>query len=131
MNFTALTNASLAIHIHLAAVALAITLTIAIFYLRKGTSLHKLCGRIWVAGMAMTALSSFWISTGGFLFGFSFIHLISVYVLVQLFRAIRAAKLGRIFEHKYAMLSIVWGGLVVAGFLSFLPGRIMFRLFFT
>ena len=131
MNTAALTDATLAIHIHVVAVLLAITLTIVIIFLRKGTPIHKICGRIWVAGMAITALSSFWISTGGFFYGFSLIHLISVFVLIQLYRAIRAARLGRIMEHKATMLSMVWGGLVVAGVLSFLPGRIMFRLFFS
>ena len=131
MNLDPLFAASLAVHIHMAAVALAIVLTILIFRLRKGTRLHKTCGRIWVAGMALTAISSFWITSGGSLFGFSGIHLISVFVLVQLYRAIRAARLGQITAHKRAMISMVWGALVVAGAFTFLPGRLMFQLFFS
>jgi len=61
---------------------------------------------------------------------FSFIHLISVFVLVMLPVAVWQARTGRISGHRRSMQGIFLGGLVIAGALTFVPPRIMGRMIF-
>nr|WP_281419558.1 DUF2306 domain-containing protein [Falsiroseomonas tokyonensis] len=88
----------------------------------KGGGRHRAMGWVWVALMAVVALSSFWIATRGHL---SWIHLISGWVLLLLPIAVLAARRGRIRSHRRAMASLFLGGLIIAGGFTLLPGRIM------
>ncbi|MFK7836571.1 MAG: DUF2306 domain-containing protein [Sulfitobacter sp.] len=128
MRLDPLLNASPVIQFHTALAVAAIALTLAIFSLRRGTRLHKSLGRIWVVAMALVAISSFGISQLRMIGPLSPIHLLSVYVLVQLFFAIRAARQGDIARHQSIMRGMVWGALVVAGAFTFLPGRTLFEV---
>ncbi|MEP5730593.1 MAG: DUF2306 domain-containing protein [Sulfitobacter sp.] len=128
MTFDPILNASPVIQLHTAFALAAVLLTFAIFRLERGTRIHKTLGRIWVLSMALVALSSFWISEIQILGRFSPIHLLSVFVLVQLFFAVRAARRGDIQRHRRIMRGMVWGALVVAGAFTFLPGRTMFQI---
>ena len=129
MQFNLLFEQTLAVQIHVACVSVAIAGVITVLILRKGTKLHKALGRIWVTAMALTALSSFWINEIDHFFGFSAIHLISIYVLTGLVRGIVYARKGNISAHKKTMYSITFGGLVIAGGFTFLPGRLMNEIF--
>lgn len=129
MDFTPLTHASLAIKIHMVAVLIAVLLIIAIWRSRKGSRLHRIVGRIWVGAMVLTALSSFWIQEIDQFMGFSFIHLISIFVLVNCYRGVRFARMGNIAAHKSAMKGMAFGGLGIAGAFTFLPGRLMHQMF--
>jgi uncharacterized membrane protein len=61
--------------------------------------------------------------------GYSPIHLLSIFVLVQLGRGIYFAKQNNIKKHRKCMLSTYIGGLVIAGVFTFMPGRLMFKVF--
>lgn len=87
--------------------------------LRKGTSTHRLFGRLWVVLMTSTALISFGIRSSGH---FSAIHLLSVTALVGLAAAIYAVMRGNIKAHRRGMTS-TYISLVVAGAFTLLPGR--------
>ena len=128
MTLSPILNASIAVQIHVVAVLIAITATIFIFTRAKGTGQHRIGGYIWVASMAVTALSTFWIHGLNTFTGFSIIHLISVFVLVELVRGLRHIRRGKVSAHRKTMTGMVWGGLVVAGGLSFLPGRVMYTV---
>jgi len=87
--------------------------------LPKGTSSHRIFGRLWVVLMAVTALVSFGIRTSG---QFSWIHLLSVTALVGLVAAIYAAIRGNIRAHRRGMTA-VYVSLVIAGIFTLLPQR--------
>jgi uncharacterized membrane protein len=128
MTLDPLLNAAPVIQIHTAMALGAVLLTIAIFTAKRGTKLHKVLGRFWVAMMALVAMSSFWILELKIWGNFSPIHLISVYTLVQLVRAVHAARKGEIARHQGIMKGLVFGALIVAGAFTFLPGRTMYEV---
>lgn len=128
MTLAPLTNAPAVIQIHVAFAALVVVLTTCIFSLAKGSPLHRVMGWMWVASMAVIAISSFWIHTIRLVGPFSPIHLLSVFVLYALFSGVRAARGHRVRDHKRTMQSMVFFGLIVAGGFTFLPGRIMHQV---
>ncbi|KIN63807.1 putative membrane protein [Sulfitobacter noctilucicola] len=128
MNFAPLTTAAIAVQIHACLAFFAVALTIAIFSIPRGSRLHRWFGWTWVLMMVGVALSSFWIFEIRLIGPFSPIHLLSAYVLVQLVFAVRAARAGRIQEHRKSMKGMVFGALVVAGAFTFLPGRVMYQV---
>jgi len=80
--------------------------------------------------MAAVAVSSFW-STGIAGEGrFSWIHGLSVFTLVTLVLAVRAARRGQIRRHQLGMIAIYIGALLVTGLFTLLPGRIMHQVVF-
>lgn len=129
MNPTPFTNADTILQVHILLSACAIILTISIFALPKGSKHHRLMGRTWVAVMAGIAISSFWIHELRLIGPFSPIHLLSLYVLWNLVGGVRAARAGRIAEHKRTMQSMAITALFVTGAFTFLPGRVMHQIF--
>lgn len=100
-----------------------------ILSLRKGDRLHRTAGWTWVVLMLATAVSSLFIVglNGDY---WSIIHLISGWVLVSLPLAVWAARRHRVKVHGRAMTGMFVGGSLVAGAFTFLPGRLMWNLFF-
>lgn len=129
MTLTPLFNATPVIQIHTALAVFAVALTIAIFTIRRGSPAHRILGWIWVLSMAGVALSSFWISDIRLIGPFSPIHLLSVFVLLQLVSAVRAARSGQVQRHRQTMRGLVFGALIGAGAFTFLPGRVMYQIF--
>ena len=102
-----------------------------LFFLPKGTSVHKLVGRLWVSSMAVVALSSFFIHEIR-LFGlFSPIHLLSVMTLCFLYLGVRAARTSQIIRHRKIMTNSYVLALIVTGLFTLLPGRLMHQIFFS
>ncbi|WP_291049255.1 DUF2306 domain-containing protein [Hyphomonas sp.] len=96
----------------------------------KGRAMHRTLGYVWVAAMAITAISSFFlqsINPGGF----SLIHALSAWTMIVLPMGLAAARRKNISKHRKEMTGLFVGGLVVAGLFSFLPGRLMWHLFFA
>ena len=95
----------------------------------KGTTAHRVIGWTWVVAMAVTAVSSLFIRqiNGG---AFSFIHLLSGWTIIALPMAVYAARRHRVLAHRRGMTGMFVGGLIVAGLLTFLPGRLMYQVFF-
>ncbi len=119
-----------AIQIHVAAALATVILTVLIFTRARGTQAHRVLGWSWVAAMAVVAASSFGIYSFQLLGPFSPIHALSLFVLVSLVTGVRAARGRRIAEHRRTMLWMVWGGVVVTGLFTLLPGRIMHGVLF-
>ena len=95
----------------------------------KGRAMHRTLGYVWVAAMAVTAISSFFlqsINPGSF----SFIHALSAWTMIVLPMGLAAARRKNIAKHRKEMTGLFMGGLLVAGLFSFLPGRLMWHLFF-
>lgn len=123
MTLQPLLEASLPIQIHTVTAVAALVLGALVLRGRKGTRGHRAAGRVWMALMVVTALSSFFINGFQVIGPFSPIHLLSVVILVSAPRAIAAARAGRIDEHRSTVRGM-YAGLVIAGLLTLLPGRL-------
>lgn len=121
MSLAPLLNASFAIQLALGLVQ---------FARRKGTFSHRTFGWIWVVLMLVVAISSFWIHDIKLWGIWSPIHILSGVTLVSLPLAVWMARTHRVTAHRYWMLGIFAGALVIAGIFTFVPGRIMHAVFF-
>jgi len=95
---------------------------------KKGTVQHKLLGRIWVVMMLIICFTSFWIKEvmpNGRFGGYSPIHLLSIFVIIQIFLGVYFAKVGNISKHKNCMTYTYIGGLIIVGGFTFSPGRLL------
>ncbi len=117
------------VKLHIAAATVAFVIGCIIMLRPKGSGFHKTFGWAWVIAMGVTAISSFFI-TGLNGDKLSFIHLISGWTVVSLPMAIFAIRNKRVMIHRRAMTGLFVGGLLIAGALTFLPGRLMYQLFF-
>ena len=124
MTFEPLLDAPTAIQIHVAAVVPAALLGAYLLVRPKGTPRHRLLGKIWLTLMAVAALSSFFIHQINVFYGFSPIHVLSIFVLFGCWRAIANARKRNIEAHKRIVRGLYLGGIVGAGAFTFLPGRI-------
>jgi len=128
--FAPLLQSGWLIIVHAFAAMLAIALGGMQLTLKKGSALHRHMGRVWVTLMAVVAISSFGIHHIRMLGPFSIIHLLSAYTLYALWQSVVAARSGRIKDHKKDMLQLYVLALIVTGFFTFLPGRIMHQVIF-
>ncbi|MCC2610618.1 DUF2306 domain-containing protein [Neorhizobium petrolearium] len=131
MNLQPLLDSPLAVQIHVAAVLPAAVLGAYILVNHKGTPAHRLLGKIWMALMVITSFSSFFIHEINLFYGFSPIHLLSIFVLVGVWRAISAARAHNIRAHKASVIGMYIGGIVGAGLFTLIPGRIMNAVVFS
>ena len=110
---------------HTIAALAAVALGAAMFLAGKGTFLHRIAGRSWVALMLAVAVTSFWIKSGP---SYSWIHGLSVAVIFLLGLAVWFAISRRIERHRRLMVGIYAGALGVAGMFTLLPYRLLGRL---
>ena len=136
MNWDVFTKlSSLQIQLHWATVSIAFFIGITIFVMRKGTSIHKALGRIFVLLMFVTSGAAFFIRSGrienpGLFEGFTPIHLfIPLTVLGSIWGVINIRR-GNVRGHASTMIGVFMGALIIAGVFTFLPGRRMHLLFF-
>jgi uncharacterized membrane protein len=114
--------------VHTFAATAALFLGAAVLFLRKGTALHKMLGRIWAATMMIVAAIS--LTMTGFNPGhFSAVHLLSLLTLLNIPYAIWMRRRGNIRAHAIAMSSN-YVGLLIAGAFTLVPGRIMHDVMF-
>jgi uncharacterized membrane protein len=130
MSLAPLLDAAPAIPIHAFAAMAAFALGLVQFAAPKGTLPHRTLGWIWVALMALVALSSFWVHTIRLVGPWSPIHLLSIFTLVMLPLAVWKAHTHQVTAHRRAMIFIFAGALVIAGLFTLVPGRIMHRVVF-
>lgn len=125
MQIQPLLDAPLAVQIHVATVVPAAFVGAAMLLARKGTPLHKATGRVWVALMVATALSSFFIHELRVIGDFSPVHLLSLVTLNSCAVIVWSARTGRFDVHRKTVLSLYWGGVGLAGAFTLMPGRVM------
>jgi uncharacterized membrane protein len=130
MSLAPLLDAAPAIPLHAFAAMAAFALGIVQFAAPKGTLPHRTLGWIWVALMAVVAISSFWIHQIRLFGPWSPIHLLSIFTPVMLVLGVFYARRHKVRGHKITMISIFAGALVVAGLFTFVPGRIMHAVVF-
>jgi uncharacterized membrane protein len=119
--------------LHLGAATLALILGPFAIYRRRRDAAHRVIGYAWVTAMMATALSSFALDAVilHVAFGFGAIHLLALWVLVQVTLGVRDARRGRIAPHRGRMAGLYWQGLTVAGLLTLLPGRVLNEVLFA
>jgi len=130
MTLQPLWSAPLTIQIHAFAAMSAFVIGGLQLLLPKGTPLHRSIGWVWVVTLCLVAVSSFGISTIRQFGPFSWIHLLSIFVLVMLPWGVLAARSGKISLHRSIMRGTFIGALVVAGFFTLAPGRIRHAVIF-
>jgi uncharacterized membrane protein len=134
MTLEPLLHAPLAVQIHVATVVPAFLIgTYLIFVSRKGARHHRVLGYIYLILMTITAIAALFvhaITPNSPFFGLSPIHLFVPLTLFGVVGALRGAWSHNIRQHKRAMLGVYIGGLLIAGSLAFMPGRIMHTVTF-
>ncbi len=117
--------------LHLGSILVATILTPVMLLRRKGDGRHRRLGTIWVGAMLLTAVTSLFFSTrvpggwGVFTGDFSVIHILSVFVLIQVPRIVVAARAHDRVGHERGVRGIVIGALLIAGFFTFPFGRML------
>lgn len=117
--------------LHLFTVVIATVLTPIQLLRPKGSANHRVLGYIWAGSMFLTAATSLTFksgkpgSMGVFSGDFSFIHILSVIVLIQVPRLIIAARKHDRAAHESGVRGIVIGALLIAGFFTFAFNRML------
>jgi uncharacterized membrane protein len=114
-----------AVNVHIAAVLAAMPLGVVQLVAPKGTFNHRTLGYLWCALLVLAAMSSFAIQLdpeGGVTLIHAISSLFSVATLILIPLVIHFGRTGRAKAHRRALLGIFFF-LLLAGILSFLPGR--------
>jgi uncharacterized membrane protein len=130
INLAPLLNALPPIPLHAFAAMAAFVLGVAQLAAPKGTLPHRTLGWIWVLLMAVVAVSSFWIHQIRLVGPWSPIHLLSIFTLVMLPLGVWRAHRHDVNAHRWTMIGIFTGALVIAGLFTLVPGRIMHAVVF-
>jgi uncharacterized membrane protein len=130
MTLAPLLHASPVIQIHAFATFAAMGLGGVQLALPKGSPRHRAFGYVWVGLMVLIAFSSLFIHTIRLWGPFSAIHLLSLWVLIIMPLAAWRASTGRMPGHRRIMQSTYVFALIVTGFFTLYPGRIMYQVFF-
>ena len=130
MSLAPLLNASPTIQLHAFAAMAAFALGVVQLSAPKGTLPHRTIGWIWVSLMLVVSISAFFIHTIRLWGPWSPIHLLAIFTLIMLPLAVLPARRHDVARHKWAMISIFTGALVIAGAFTLLPGRIMHAVVF-
>jgi len=134
MTLAPLLHAPLPVQIHAATVIPGFFIgTWQIFLSRKGARPHRAIGYLYLALMTVTAIAALFIHQvmpNSPFFGLSPIHIFVPITLFGVAAALYGAWTHNIRAHRGAMIGTYIGGLLIAGTLAFLPGRIMHSVAF-
>nr|WP_083332787.1 DUF2306 domain-containing protein [Hyphomonas sp. Mor2] len=125
-----LISASFAVQVHVVGALASFGIGLVLLSAPKGFRLHKTLGWTWVFSMAVTAVSSFFI-TGLMGNNYSPIHALSAWTMIGLPFGIAAIRRRDVKKHRHTMTGMFVGGMLIAGLFSFLPGRLMWEIFFS
>jgi len=129
MHLELLGDQPLAVKIHVATVVPAFVLgTWLLFVSKKGSPIHRATGFAYLTLMTVTATAAIFVQAlrpGHF----TWIHLFIPPTYYGVFGAIRTIRARDIKGHQRAMWGLYTGALVVAGALTFIPGRLMWQMF--
>ena len=109
---------------HLVTVLISLVLTPWMLLQPRGTPTHRLLGKIWVLAMVATAALSLLVKTinpGHF----SIIHILSIVVLIMAPRVWLTARAHQVARHRATVRGLVTGALLIAGFFTLPPFRLL------
>ena len=121
-------NQSFVLRIHVIAVSLATILGAVIMASIKGRRFHRIAGWTWAGVVLVGALSA--VAMGISSQRWNWIQLTVPFVLTLLIGAILAARHHNVARHRAMMMWLYYSSILGAGALTFLPGRLMWRLIF-
>jgi uncharacterized membrane protein len=130
VTFAPLLAASPSIQLHAFAATGAFLLGAVQLAAPKGTLPHRIVGSVWVLLMLVVGITAFFIHQLRIWGPWSPIHLLAIFTLVMLPVAVWRAHQHAVEQHRRAMLGLFFGGLVIAGLFTFMPGRIMHAVLF-
>lgn len=125
MSLAPLLQASPVIQAHAFAAMSAFALGVVQLAAPKGTIPHRILGWLWVAIMVVVSVTAFFIHQIRLWGPWSPIHLLAIFTLVTLPLGVWRARRQQVEHHRWTMIGIFTGGLVIAGAFTFMPGRIM------
>jgi uncharacterized membrane protein len=135
MNLAPLYAAPFAVKLHLATVLPAFAIgTWQIFFSTKGAALHRAMGFVYLALMTITAITTLFVHQlmpNSPVFGLSPIHLFVPLTLFAVFSALWGAHTHNIRMHRGSMIGLYAGGILFAGALALLPGRLLNSVLFV
>lgn len=112
---------------HTVAAGAALLIGTTVLLRRKGTRSHRALGWVWVLLMALVALISF----GIYRDTYSWIHGLSVFTLVMLVLGVAHARAHRVQNHRFTMLGLYFGALIITGLFTLLPNRLIGQALFS
>ena len=118
------------IPLHAIAAMIAIILGGIQLYMKKGGTVHKLLGRIWIGLMLIVSISSFFIHEIKLWGAYSPIHLLSLWTIFSLGLAVYFVRVGNIKRHKQVMIAFYGFALILTGLFTLMPGRVMHQILF-
>ena len=118
------------IPLHAIAAMIAIILGGIQLYMKKGGTVHKLLGRIWIGLMLIVSISSFFIHEIKLWGAYSPIHLLSLWTIFSLGLAVYFVRVGNIKRHKQVMIALYGFALILTGLFTLTPGRVMHQILF-
>lgn len=129
MHWEYITEASFAVQIHLVTALAAFVFGVVMWLRPKGTLSHKMLGRLFIMMMVVTAISAYFIRSlaNG---SFSWIHIFVPITLIGSYQVVSSIRKGDLKRHKIHVRNMFFAALLIPGFFSFMPGRVMYRLFF-
>jgi uncharacterized membrane protein len=137
MSLDPLLSAPWVIQVHAFGAIAAIFLGLVQFAAPKGTLPHRTLGGVWIVLMATIAVSSIFIRPALFpglpiWKWFSPIHIFTIVTIVGLVQGVLILTRGgaNLKKHAGGFIGLFIGGLIIAGALAFIPGRIMHQVAF-
>ena len=100
---------------------------------QKGSKVHKVLGRIYMVLMMITAIITLFMPAfvgPQFLNHFGFIHLFSILTIYSVPTALIAIRKGQVGRHKWKMIGLYFGAIIIAGGFTLAPGRYLHQMFF-
>ena len=120
--------------IHLATVVPAFILGTFLLLARKGSTRHKRLGAVYLVLMFITSWVTMFMSAEvgpRFLHHFGWIHLLSILTIITVPLSWNFARRKNIKGHRFTMMALYFGGLIIAGSFAFTPGRMLHGWIFT
>lgn len=116
--------------IHLSLISVAVAITPVMLLRPRGTTSHRALGRIWSGAMLSTALVSFGVR-GANHGAFSVIHILSLWVVVQVPVLVWTARTHNVVRHRRSVRAMVTGALLIAGSFTFPFNRLLGHWLFS
>ena len=120
-------------YLHLATVLPCFVIGTVLLLIKKGTTIHKNFGRIYMILMMITAIITLFMPAevgSRFLNHFGWIHSFSFLTIYTVPTAYWAIKKGNVKAHKRKMIILYFGAIIIAGGFTFTPGRYLYNLIF-
>jgi uncharacterized membrane protein len=128
-NLALFSSMSLAIKVHLLTALAALALGGILMTQRKGRTFHRVAGWVWVSLVSVTAGATLFITTLNH-GKWGLLHLFTGWTLLILPLAVLAAKRHEVAKHRGRMMGLFYGGFAINLFIAFIPGRLMWAMFF-